>query len=256
MSERTADARRTTQPAATGGAAARKHNFQSIQFGWFLGHVLTVLGTTFYALSYVGIGRKLATAWYFLALIGIVESFAILVFQTVTKRGANIAVLIKEDNVHYLLIALVMLIVRPYVLLPLLPFAVYSIFHVLVYINNYLLPQENPAITSFVKSNNIKSVEIGVVLELLSWVWFLVRLITFRQRSVIPFIAYTIFIKIKYEKMILTRNYVKDVEIRIDNIVNQANVPAVKQAWISFKQIIGKVGSIYLVNDYTKEKTT
>lgn len=69
-----------------------------------------------------------------------------------------------------------------------------------------------------------------------------------------PFVLYLIFIKTRYEKNIFTRNYVKSFEIQIDKLVNQVNVPIVKNTWIQFKQVLKPVGSIYLVNDYTKEK--
>lgn len=218
--------------------------------------MLTVVGTLLYLLTYIGFGKRYHKVWYVVALVGIVELFLILIYQNITKRGLQPSQLLKDDNVHYFFIALVLLWVRPNVLLPLLPFFIYLVFHVLVYVNNYLLPLENPAITLFIAHNNVNLVRLGTQIEIFSWFWLLLRVVAWRRKSIIPFIAYTLFLRFRYEKMALTRTQVKNIEIKIDQLVNNANIPAVKNVWIQVKQVIRNAGGVYLVNDYTKEKTT
>lgn len=209
-----------------------------------------------FLLTYIGFGKRYHKVWYTIALFGIAELFGILIYQNLTKRGGLVAQLLKDDNVQYFFIAVVLLWVRPYVLLPLLPFFIYLIFHVLVYVNNYILPQENPAITLFIAHNNVNLVRLGTQIEIFSWGWLLLRVLAWRPKSILPFIAYSFFLKMRYEKMALTRSQVKNIEVKIDQVVNSTNVPALKNVWIQVKQIAGKAGLVYLVNDYTKEKTT
>lgn len=238
---------------------------KSLQFAWFVGHVVTLISVFFYALTYIKIGAGWYKFWYQLALVGIIESFGILIVQLVQKNGVNVSVLLKDDNSQYLVLASAFILLRPYVLLVLLPFALFSLFHVLAYVNGYLLPvfslEDHPiskTINNFVSTNNVKSIQLASILEIYSFAWLFVRVITFRKRSLTPFLLYAIFIKIRFEKSVFTRNYVKSIEVQIDSLVNQhaSTVPAVKNSWIQVKNILRRVGGIYVVNDYTKEKAT
>jgi hypothetical protein len=267
-----AESQRKSPAGSSSGAAnangATKHTkpdlaatVKTAQFAWFVGQVVTLISIMFYSLTYVGIGKKLYRVWYDLALVGIVETFSILVYQTVQKRGVNVDVLSKDDNVHYLILGIFWLILRPNVFIVLLPFGIYSVFHVLAYVNGYILPLynlENSQISSklaaFINNNNVKSVQIGSAIELYSLIWLFLRVITIRKRSLVPFLVYIIFIKTRYEKIVFTRNHFKQLEIQIDKYVNQINVPVVKDSWIQFKQVLNKVGQFHIVNDYTKEK--
>jgi hypothetical protein len=108
----------------------------------------------------------------------------------------------------------------------------------------------------FVNNNNTKSIQVASLLEIISWVWLLVRVITFRKRSLTPFLVYSLFLKLRFEKSVFTRNHVKRLELRIESAVNNANNPTVKNIWIQFKDVARRIGAITLVNDYSKEKLT
>lgn len=237
-------------------------NFQTAQFFWFIGQLVTLIGISIYSFAFIGIFKNLRFFAYNLSFIGILSTFLILTFQSVTKKGIT-AQLLKSDDFHYLILSAIFLITRPYILLPLIPFGIYSVFHVLAYINGHILPtlsfntdQLSKFLTTFIQNHNVKSVQIGSAIELYSFIWLFIRVITFRKRSLTPFIIYAIFIKTRYEKNIFTRNYVKSFEVQIDKIVNQSNVPVLKNIWTQFKSIIRRIGGIYLVNNYTKEKST
>ncbi|ODV80865.1 uncharacterized protein CANTADRAFT_46909 [Suhomyces tanzawaensis NRRL Y-17324] len=236
---------------------------QTLQFAWFVGHLLTLTGIFFYSLTYIKIGVRAYKFWYTVALFGILESFGILIFQIFQKSGSNVFSVLKNDNSQFFLLSAALLFLRPYVLLTLLPFALYSVFHSLAYIQTYLLPvfgldkhAISKTIGDFVANNNVKSVQLGSVIEVYAYVWLFVRLLTFRRRSLVPFVVYTVFIKTRFENSIFTRNYIKSIEVKVDSLVNSVNVPAVKQGWTTFKHTVRKTGDFYLVNDYTKEKLT
>lgn len=237
------------------------NTIKSLQFAWFVGHILTLVGIFFYTLTYVKVGAKFYRFWYQLALFGVVESFGILLYQSFVKQQGKVAALIKDDNTHYFLLGAVLLLLRPYVLLTLSSFALFSLFHVLAYVKGHLLPalgqQDTPVssqIGSFVASNNTKSIQLASLLEIYTFGWLALRVVTFRQRSLVPFVVYAIFLKLRFEKSVFTRNYLKSVELRVEDLVNLLNVPAVKQGWFYVKDLFKRIGAIHVIHDFTKEK--
>lgn len=261
MSEKVA----TTTPAQGKPKPDLSTTVRTLQFAWFVGHVITLISVFFYGLTYLKIGAGCYKFWYQLALLGIIESFGILIFQFVQKSGLNISLLLNDDNTQYFVLASFLLLLRPYVLVILLPFALFSLFHVLAYTNGYLLPifsLEDHAvakmINNFVSTNNTKSIQLASIFEIYTYAWLVVRVLAFRKRSLTPFLLYSIFIKIRFERSVFTRNYVKSIEVHVDSLVNQyaAQVPAIKNSWVQVKNVLRKLGGIYIVNDYTKEKAT
>ncbi|CUM50388.1 unnamed protein product [Debaryomyces tyrocola] len=258
-----------TSASTTAGAAKSKgvntnqlvETIQTLQFAWFVGHVLTLWGIFLFTLTFIRSGSRFHRFWYQLALFGIIESFGILLYQLITKKALKVNQILKDDNTQYFLLGSVLLLIRPYVLIPLLPFALFSLFHVLAYTKGYLLPIFGMAdsgiskqIENFISKNNTKSIQVASLLEIYSFLWLTVRVILFRKRSLIPWVFYAVFLKMRYEKSIFTRNYFKSMELQLDEAVNKINNPAVKDVWIKAKGVIRSAGGIYLVNDYTKEK--
>lgn len=234
---------------------------QTLQFAWFVGHVFTLIGVFFFTLSYVGLVARTKYFWYNLAVFGIVESFGILIFQLIRKSGVS-KNLLKDDNVHYLLLGFLFLVIRPYILLPILPFQLFSLFHVLSYTKSYLLPvfghnetsSLSKSISSFINSNNQKSIQLATLLEFGSLVYLFVRVLLFRKRSLVPFAIYTVFIKLRSEKSALIRNYFHVVGAKIDGVAEGLNNANVKGVWSTVKTFFAKVNDFVLVNDWRKEK--
>lgn len=237
---------------------------KSLQFAWYVGHVITVVSTIFYALTYLRVYPKSYKFWYKFAYLGVIESFGVLIFQSVKKNGLNLKVLIKEDNVQYLFLGLALFVYSPYVLLTLLSFFLFSTFHVLSYTKHYLLPALNIPDTHFVSVkigewvtvNNNKSIQLASMLEVYTLFRLFLRVITFRQTSIVPLAVYLVFIKLRYEKSAFTRNAFKSVEIKVEDVINKTGQPAIKDAWIKAKGVFAKIGSFNILNDYTKEKAT
>lgn len=143
-----------------------------------------------------------------------------------------------------------------------MPFQLFSLFHVLSYAKSYLFPAFNigessgiyKQVDSFITNNNGKSIQLAGLLEVFSLFFLGLRVLLFRKRSLTPFLIYLIFIKLRYEKSVVTRNNFKFIEVRIDSTVNNLGNPNVKDIWIKIKGIFNKIGSTYLVNDFTKDK--
>lgn len=236
---------------------------QSLQFAWFVGQVLTLLSLTLYYLTYLKIGSGLYKFWYKVAFVGVVESFGILIYQLFLKEGLKIRVLLGDDNTQYWWLGANLLLIRPFVLLTTTSFFLFSVFHVLAYTKGYLLPAfglsdhvVSKQIGDFITNNNTKSIQLSSLLEISTLAWLFIRVITIRKRSLVPFIIWLIFIKIRYEKSVFIRNYFKSIELRIEDVVNGQGNANIKQGWVQVKQVVRKVGSIYFFNDYTKEKLT
>lgn len=254
----------SSSPSSTGTGPKKDlaATVQTLQFAWYIGHVITVVSTIFYALTYVKVFPSSYKFWYSLALIGVIESFGVLLFQTVKKHGFN-AKLLAEDNAQYLFLGVLLFIAPPHVLLTLLVFFLFSTFHVLSYTKHFILPaldipETHPLskkIGDFVAANNNKSIQLAALLEVVTLAWLFVRVITFRKRSLTPFLAYLIFIKLRYEKSAFTRNYFKQAEIRVENVVNGSGNPAIKDAWLKAKGVFHQVGSIHFFHDHTKDKS-
>lgn len=235
---------------------------KTLQFAWFIGHLFTLIGVFFFTLTYFKIGKKFYKFWFQLATIGIIQSFGILIFQLVKKLGFNISILKKDDNVHFFGLGLMFLILRPYIIFPILPFQLFSLFHVLNYSKGVLLPifgQDDKStafksIDKFVSQNNGKSIQLAGLLEIFALLFLFLRVLLFRKRSLTPFLIYLVFIKLRYEKSAVTRNHFKSIEIKIDGHVNDSGNVKVKEIWLKIKDVIRKVGGITLVNDYSKNK--
>lgn len=226
-----------------------------------MGHVLTLWGIFFFTLTFIKSGSRFHRFWYQLALFGIIESFGILLYQLIAKKALKVNQILKDDNTQYFLLGSVFLLFRPYVLIPLLPFALFSLFHVLAYTKGFLLPifgmsdsGISKQIENFITKNNTKSIQLASLIEIYSFLWLTLRVILFRRRSLFPWVFYAVFLKVRYEKSVFTRNYFKTIELQLDDLVNKINNPAAKDVWIKVKGVIRNAGGIYLVNDYTKEK--
>lgn len=237
---------------------------KTLQFAWYVGHVITVLSTILYALTYVGVFKGAYVVWYKLALLGVIGSFGVLIFQTVKKNGASPQALLRDDNVHYFFLGLSLFVVSPYVFLTLTTFFLFSTFHVLSYTKHYLLPAFDipdthilsVKIGEFVAANNSKSIALASALEVFTLVWLLLRTIAFRKRSLLPLLVYLVFIKLRFEKSQFTRDYFKTLELKIEDLATKSGQPAVKDVWVKVKAVFAKIGAVHLVNDFSKEKAT
>lgn len=149
--------------------------------------------------------------------------------------------------------------------LALLPFAVYSIFHVATYTRTNLLPTlsppaavtvppagEKPAapkqsavadtIGRFVKEYYDGSMMLVATLEIFIWFRLLLSAIVFTKGSWILLVTYSIFFRARYEQSSFVETVIQQGTRNVDGLVaNQSTPPVVKQLWQGLKQIMCQV---------------
>lgn len=238
---------------------------QTLQFSWFIGHLTLLLTTLRYTFSAVRFNSTsvMAKLSYRLAFISAAVTYGIVVYKAYRGRTAkagpgtpqqNALTLISDENVQYLLMALVWLYSKP-IWFALLPFAVYSTFHFLTYIRTNIIPTfssptpgstgangkpttQHPvseAISKFVKQNYDTSMHLVSNLEIFLWVRVLLGALVFRN-SWILLAIYTVFLRVRYAQSNFVRQSFGQLEKRGDALVANPNVPeAAKNAWFQGK---------------------
>lgn len=205
-------------------------------------------------------------SWYRLIFIGALDTFGIVIYENLAKYktvtgSLKYGSLLADDNVHYLYDALIWLILPVKQSLAVAPFFFFSVFHVLSFSSSEILPalKVSPAlhnkVTAFAKNNHERSRSLAANFELLLLIVLILKALVWRKGSWISLILYSIFIKLKTERSVFTRNTLKSWEVRIDGIVSAQNIPpVVKAQWVSIKRGLKSVGSFSLVKE-AEEKT-
>ena len=158
--------------------------------------------------------------------------------------------------------------------LALLPFMVYSIFHVATYTRTNLLPTLQPSqqtsapaspssrpatksspmadtIGRFVKEYYDASMMLVASLELALWFRVLFSAIIFTKGSWILLAIYTVFIRARYSQSSFVQGAVGQFSGRVDALVaGQSTPPAVRQAWESVKGMARKATDQTDINRY------
>lgn len=144
--------------------------------------------------------------------------------------------------------------------LALLPFTVYSIFHVATYTRTNIIPTLSPpkaapagpsspaspkpantsplgnAIGKFVKEYYDASMMLVAGLEIGLWFRLLLSAITFTKGSWILLGIYTVFLRARFHQSPFVQGAFSHGSARVDSHVQNANVPpAVRQGWESLK---------------------
>lgn len=150
--------------------------------------------------------------------------------------------------------ALIWLFSRQYPL-ALLPYAVYSVFHVLTYTRGILLPvlQPQPAaaagqkpaggladtIGGFVKNYYDASMSIVAALELALWFRIFGSALIFVKGSWIILLAYTIFLRARISQSTFVQGMIRQLGARGDALTQRQDVPpAARQAWETAKNVL------------------
>ncbi|CBF71253.1 hypothetical protein AN6689.2 [Aspergillus nidulans FGSC A4] len=237
---------------------------QTLQFAWFIGHV-TLLGSVFrYLLSYATFNYYSGAAQvsYRLAFISAAVTYGIVVYKGHVARGrlqgSLPSILLKlagDENVQYLGMALVWLYSRQ-VPLALLPFSVYSVFHVATYTRAHLIPTLQPPSTPagspgranakqsplaetigrFVKQYYDASMDLVAGLEIALLFRLLLAILTFSKGSFILLFIYLTFFRARYSQSSFVQQAVRHFTARVDaSMSHQSTPPAVRQGWEGFK---------------------
>lgn len=247
------------------------HLAQTLQFAWFVGHLTLLFCTLRYGLSYITFHAysRWARFSYRTAFVAAAATYGIVVFKAYRARarspnrqqGGALA-LAGDENVQYLAMALVWLFSRQ-LPLALLPFTIYSIFHVATYTRTNLIPTIQPPpsasatgaspssrpapkaaspladqIGHFVKGNYDTSMMLVASLEICLWFRVLVSAIIFTKGSWILLAIYTVFVRARYSQSSFVQNAILQGSARVDALVaGQGTPPAARQGWETVKHL-------------------
>lgn len=153
--------------------------------------------------------------------------------------------------------------------LAILPFAVYSIFHVATYTRANLLPTLQPpqqssqpgakpqssalsdTIGRFVKDYYDSSMTLVAILEIALWFRLMGSAMLFQRGSWILFAIYTVFFRARYSQSSFVQGAVGQLTARADaTLANQNTSPAVRNAWDTLKGVVRQVADATDVNKY------
>lgn len=236
---------------------------QSLQFYWFLGHIIVILNY----LLYLIIGK---TIFYYGSFIGVIISFSLITYQHffIHKNSIkNINDLIINDNIQYLLLSIYWFLV-PIFPITILPYLMFSIFHSLIYIKTIILKKifnigskDNKfvkLITNFITQYNERCMYYVGVIEILILLISIIRTILLFKCSIITLIIYSLFMKIKYDTNKYTKTAFSEWRVIIDGLISHPNVPlAVRAGYIKLQRILNIIGNYKLVKiDNTTVNTT
>ena len=152
--------------------------------------------------------------------------------------------------------------------LAILPFSVYSVFHVATYVRSNLLPTIQPppaaqagakpqgsaaseAIGKFVKEYYDGSMTLVALLEIFLWFRVLGSAMLFQKGSWILLAVYTVFFRARVAQSSFVQEAINQLTARIDaQLANQSTPPAAKQGWATFKGIVKQAGDATDIRRY------
>ena len=288
------------------------------RFGWFVGHVTLLFTALRYGFSYITFHPY--TRWarfsYRTAFLAAAVTYGVVVLKAYRARARSPPIprqpsgplaVATDENVQYLgmsvmlstllpiggstgrwLIGLslgsVMAIVwlfSPQIPLALLPFVVYSIFHVATYTRSNLIPTIQPpqpasgpnkspapvrpmtrsspvadSLGRFVRGYYDPSMTLVASLEISLWFRVLFSAIIFTKGSWILLAIYTAFMRARYSQSNFVRTAVKRGGSRVDALVaGQGTPPAARQAWETVKRLAAQVTDATDVGKYIKPQS-
>jgi len=165
----------------------------------------------------------------------------------------------------------------PQNLLALLPYGIYSVFHVATYVRATLIPTFVPpqkitpagdasqaggkvqytqhpasdAIGSFVKQYYDSSMSVVSSLEILLWIRLLLSALLFQRRSWILIALYTAFLRARFAQSSHVQGSFAQLEARIDNLIGaQGTPPVARQVWDGVKGTARQFHAATDVNKY------
>jgi hypothetical protein len=158
--------------------------------------------------------------------------------------------------------------------LALLPFAVYSIFHVATYIRSNILPTIQPAsvtptpgarpkatgpiadgIQRFIKEYYDSSMSLVAVLELTLWVRLLGSAVLFQRGSWLLLLAYSVFLRARFTQSSFVQGAVANLSARGDAMfANKSADPRARMVWEQTKDVIRHIHNATDINQYLGKK--
>ena len=154
--------------------------------------------------------------------------------------------------------------------LAILPFAVYSVFHVATYTRANLLPTLQPPqqsstspgtkpkpsalsekIGGFVKEYYDSSMTLVAILEIALWFRVFGSALLFQRGSWILLATYTVFFRARYAQSSFVQGAIAQLTARADaQLANQSTPPAARQGWETFKNVVRQAADATDIRKY------
>jgi len=229
-------------------------------YAWAGGHFLLLAASLRYLFAWITFKSVAYVFWYKLAFFGALASYAIVVYKSLGTPQPNMAYLRKataDENFQYFVLALYWFFSKPMALV-LVPYATFSLFHVLTFTRTNLIPRVLPATP--VAGQSDRSAQHPIAKALHAWVkanydpamrsvaWtelvIFARVVLGAVIGVIPYLnrlpirnslltplLFAHFLRLRYFHSAFTRQVVQTSDAAIQNHVNtpEAN-PTVKRA--------------------------
>jgi len=242
---------------------------KTLQFAWFVGHLTLILSVVRYSFSWIRMSTygRMAQFSYRLGFIAAAATYGIVVFKMFRSRqkaGARMPNgpigLLADENLQYLVLALVWLF-SPQYFVAMVPYAIYSVFHIATYTRSNLIPTIQPptvvgppagnanakpqyapnpvadALGAFVKQHHETSMYAVSAMEMLIWLRIFFAAIFFQRRSWFILALYSAFLRTRYAQSVHVQNTFSQLEARIDSLVgSQGTPPAARQVWDGLKR--------------------
>ncbi|KAK9728456.1 Transmembrane nucleoporin [Basidiobolus ranarum] len=117
------------------------------RFAWWFGHVIVTISSLVYLLKRP-FSYDNSKPWYYIAYLGALLSYGITLWKThgiPQINGSLVQKIIGDENAQYFIMAIIWLLSSP-VFITLIPFGVYSSFHVVDFIRTAILPTFVPSV--------------------------------------------------------------------------------------------------------------
>ncbi|CAO3641634.1 unnamed protein product [Cunninghamella echinulata] len=239
-------------------------SIQHPQFYWWCGHVYFFINSLLYFISVLSFHSNVF--YYRQAYLGALLSYSIVSFQFIGIPHRFQLDIFRDENIQYLALAFYWYSYLP-MIVTLIPFFVYSTFHILDYTQSILLPTilptastttENHSIIHKIKDQIKYIVEEKNDLALYISAYSEVVLITVRlmvgillyQTSILAFIVFTHFLRLRYFVSPHTQHALHQSTLQLDrylipSVHNQfhPSVPRwITKFYLSLKDIINRYG--------------
>lgn len=163
-------------------------------------------------------------------------------------------------------------LLAPQYSLAMIPYGIYSVFHVATYTRNNVIPTIQPsktpagaspgakqsanpiaeAIGNFVKQYYDASMSIVSALEILLWFRLFLSAILFQSRSWILISVYTAFLRTRFAQSTHVQDSFRILESRVDSLVGaQGTPPAARTVWDAVKNATRQFHDITDLSKYT-----
>ncbi|KAI9018746.1 hypothetical protein CLU79DRAFT_760198 [Phycomyces nitens] len=232
--------------------SSAKLNIKSLHFVWFVGHATLLFSTFIYLFSFL----LFHPSWiaYRFSLLSAILSYSIVLFNAHKPTSSDDSVfksLLLDENTQYWGLAIYLLFTRR-VSIALIPFALYSVFHVLQYARTNLLPAlapHKPELEQKIKT--LTTTHYGQVMHLIAQLEvfgvmgrLVLGLLTFRT-SLLAVIFYGHFLRMRYFMSAYTRAVIQEAVVEIDKQLVPPTAhpkvpPQVTKAYLTVKNMVVK----------------